>query len=70
MWEINLKHVHFIVKQEVIDGLDTYKSRYVSRTQLLEEAIVFFTAHKDAQAAQRSKGSAARPSEVDWRDNI
>ena len=65
-----MKHIHFIVSQEVIDGLDRHKSRYVSRTQLLEEAIVFFTAHKDKQVTKKPKGSAAIPSEVDWRDSI
>ena len=67
-----MKRIHFIVSQEVIDGLDRHKSRYVSRTQLLEEAIVFFTAHKDKQVIQKpkTKKSVGKTKVVDWRNNL
>ena len=67
-----MKHIHFIVKQEIIDGLDRYKSKYVSRTQLLEQAIIFFTEYKDKQVVQKptAKGSAGKTKVVDWIETI
>ena len=67
-----MKHIHFIVKPEIIDGLDRYKTRFTSRTELLEQAIVFFTAHKDKQVTKKpkTKKSVGKTKVVDWRNNL
>ena len=67
-----MKHVHFRAKQEIVDRLDHYTSRFLCRSEILEQAMLLWLDQRTKQTvAHRPKGTRAKASVANnWRDNL
>jgi hypothetical protein len=71
-----MKHVHFRAKQAIVDRLDRYTSRFLCRSEILEQAMLLWLDQRAKQTVAhrpkdtRAKGSGRKTKVVNWRDTI
>lgn len=53
----NKKSIHFNCEEALLDELDTYRSRYVCRTQLIENAVHHYLALLKKNGVQKGSWS-------------
>lgn len=64
-----MKHIHFRASSKLIDELDAYRTRWRSRSELLEEAISLFI-NENKKKQVKVVGSSKKQVVMDWRDTL